>query len=165
MAHASDKPDPDTQDADPRKPFAAELWMVTRHYRWRIAASVALLLVAKVATVAVPLVLKRIIDAFSQPSLSGLSTQLALGLLVGYALLRFASTLFNEWRDLLFARVTLSTVSGFAQKTFAHLHALGPRFHARRQVGSLLPDIDRGTNGFAFLLGSGCSPSCRSACR
>jgi ATP-binding cassette subfamily B protein len=139
-------------DVGSRPPFAAELWAVTRHYRWRIAASVLLLLIAKFATVAVPLVLKRIIDAFSQASLP---TRLPLYLLAGYALLRFAATLFNEWRDLLFARVTLSTVSGFAQRTFAHLHALGPRFHAQRQVGSLLPDIDRGTNGIAFLLGVG----------
>jgi ATP-binding cassette subfamily B protein len=143
-----DEPDP----PGPRPPFAAELWAVTRHYRWRIAASVLLLIVAKIATVAVPLVLKRIIDAFSQ---SSLPAHLPIYLLAGYALLRFASTLFNEWRDLLFARVTLSTVSKYAQKTFAHLHALGPRFHARRQVGSLLPDIDRGTNGIAFLLGVG----------
>jgi ATP-binding cassette subfamily B protein len=139
-------------DVGSRPPFAAELWAVTRHYRWRIAASVLLLLVAKIATVAVPLLLKRIIDAFSQASLP---SRLPLYLLVGYALLRFAATLFNEWRDLLFARVTLSTVSSFAQRTFAHLHALGPRFHAQRQVGSLLPDIDRGTNGIAFLLGVG----------
>ncbi|MCS0587723.1 ABCB family ABC transporter ATP-binding protein/permease [Massilia norwichensis] len=148
IAGNPDEPDP----PGPRRPFAAELWAVTRHYRWRIAASVLLLIVAKIATVAVPLVLKRIIDAFSQPALPA---QLPIYLLAGYALLRFASTLFNEWRDLLFARVTLSTVSNFAQKTFAHLHALGPRFHARRQVGSLLPDIDRGTNGIAFLLGVG----------
>jgi ABC-type multidrug transport system fused ATPase/permease subunit len=148
IAGKEDEPDP----PGPQRPFAAELWALTRHYRWRIAASVLLLIVAKIATVAVPLVLKRIIDAFSQPSLPA---QLPLYLLAGYALLRFAATLFNEWRDLLFARVTLSTVSGFAQKTFAHLHALGPRFHARRQVGSLLPDIDRGTNGIAFLLGVG----------
>jgi ATP-binding cassette subfamily B protein len=147
-ADIADDPDP----AGPRRPFAAELWEVTQHYRGRIAVSVLLLIVAKIATVAVPLVLKRIIDAFSQPSLPA---RLPLYLLAGYALLRFAATLFNEWRDLLFARVTLSTVSNFAQKTFAHLHALGPRFHARRQVGSLLPDIDRGTNGIAFLLGVG----------
>jgi ATP-binding cassette subfamily B protein len=146
MADSAGTPD----DAGRRRPFAAELWGITRHYRWRIAASVLLLLIAKMATVAVPLLLKRIIDAFSQPSLP---SRLPLYLLVGYALLRFASTLFNEWRDLLFARVTLSTVSSFAQRTFAHLHALGPRFHAQRQVGSLLPDIDRGTNGIAFLLG------------
>jgi ATP-binding cassette subfamily B protein len=158
MAHQADTTDEagDPEPAGPKRPFAAELWDITRHYRWRILASVLLLIAAKIATVAVPLVLKRIIDAFSQPALSAqLSMRLAIGLLAGYALLRFTATLFNELRDLLFARVTLSTVSHFAQKTFAHLHALGPRFHARRQVGSLLPDIDRGTNGIAFLLGVG----------
>jgi ATP-binding cassette subfamily B protein len=132
--------------------FGLELWHVLADYRWRVIISVALLLVAKVATVAVPLVLKRIIDAFSQPHLP---SALPVYLLAGYALLRFSSTLFNELRDLLFARVTLRTVSAYAQKTFAHLHALGARFHARRQIGSLMPDIDRGTNGIAFLLGVG----------
>jgi ATP-binding cassette subfamily B protein len=143
--------DTENDNAPPRR-FSTELWGVMKQYRWRIAISVLLLLIAKVATVAVPLVLKRIIDAFSE---ARLPATLPLYLLVGYALLRFASTLFNEWRDLLFARVTLQTVSAYAQKTFAHLHALGPRFHARRQIGGLLPDIDRGTNGIAFLLGVG----------
>ncbi len=136
--------------------ISAELWQVLARYRWRIAAAVVLLLVAKLATVAVPLLLKRIIDAFPQGGLPArLPAQLPVHLLVGYALLRFSSTLFNEWRDLLFARVTLAAVSAYAQKTFAHLHALGPRFHARRKLGSLLPDIDRGTSGIAFLLGVG----------
>jgi ATP-binding cassette subfamily B protein len=144
----------DTAAADraARRRFTAELWGVMRVNRWRVAASIVLLLAAKVATVCVPLLLKRIIDAFSQATLP---THLPTYLLAGYALLRFASTLFNEWRDLLFARVTLSTVSAYAGRTFAHLHALGPRFHARRQVGSLLPDIDRGTSGIAYLLGVG----------
>ncbi|MBW8898647.1 MAG: ABC transporter ATP-binding protein/permease [Massilia sp.] len=135
-----------------RRRFTAELRGVMRANRWRVAVSIVLLLAAKVATVAVPLLLKRIIDVFSQASLPA---RLPAYLLVGYALLRFASTLFNEWRDMLFARVTLSTVSAYAGRTFAHLHALGPRFHARRQVGSLLPDIDRGTSGIAYLLGVG----------
>jgi ATP-binding cassette subfamily B protein len=121
-----------------RQRFIAELWQLLRRYRWRIAGSVVLLLVAKVATVAVPLLLKRIIDTFSHAPLPPhLTLGLPLYLLIGYALLRFSSTLFNEWRDLIFARVTLSTVKAYAEKTFAHLHALGPRFHAGRQVGSL----------------------------
>ena len=154
--------DPDPEQAEPeeaaslptgaRRRFTADLRDVMRKYRWRIGISIVLLLVAKIATVAVPLVLKRIIDAFS---LASLPARLPWYLLVGYAVLRFSSTLFNEWRDLLFARVTQSTVAGYARKTFAHLHALGPRFHARRQVGSLLPDIDRGTSGIAYLLGVG----------
>ena len=88
--------------------IGAELWQVLGRHRWRIVAAVVLLLVAKLATVAVPLLLKRIIDAFSQVNLPA---TLPLYLLVGYALLRFSSTLFNEWRDLLFVRVTLAAVS------------------------------------------------------
>ncbi|MET0857779.1 MAG: ABC transporter transmembrane domain-containing protein, partial [Telluria sp.] len=130
--------------------MTAELRHVLSLYPWRIAAAVGFLIFAKLATVAVPLVLKRIIDAFSQPSDLA---RLPLYLLAGYALLRFASTLFTELRDLLFARVTLHVVSAYAQKTFAHLLALDASFHARRQIGSLLPEIDRGTNGIAFLLG------------
>ena len=111
---------------------------------------------AELATVTVPPVLKRIIDAFPQGGLPAqLPAHLPIHLLAGYALLRFSSTLFNEWRDLLFARVTLAAVSAYAQKTFSHLHALGPRFHARRKLGSLLPNIDRGTSGISFLLGVG----------
>ncbi|MDB5747575.1 MAG: transporter ATP-binding protein/permease [Massilia sp.] len=132
--------------------ISTELWAVLARYRWRIAFAVALLLVAKLATVAVPLLLKRIIDAFPPDAMP---TRLPVYLLAGYAVLRFSSTLFNELRDLLFVRVTLAAVTAYARKTFAHLHALGPRFHARRKLGSLLPDIDRGTSGIAFLLGVG----------
>jgi ATP-binding cassette, subfamily B, bacterial len=144
--------EPIAGDQSTRRSLGTQLWGVMAEFRWRITISVVLLLIAKVATVAVPLLLKRIIDAFSLPTLPA---ALPVYLLAGYALLRFSSTLFNEWRDLLFARVTLRTVSAYAQKTFAHLHALGARFHARRQIGSLLPDIDRGTNGIAFLLSVG----------
>jgi ATP-binding cassette subfamily B protein len=129
-----------------------DLWQLLAQYRWRIAAALLCLMTAKVATVAVPLLLKRIIDAFSGP---GQLARLPLYLLAGYALLRFLSTLFNELRDLLFVRVTLRAVATYAEKTFAHLHALSPGFHARRQIGALLPEIDRGTSGIAFLLGVG----------
>jgi ATP-binding cassette subfamily B protein len=139
-----------TDEQPAQRRLSTELWNVMAQYRWRIATSVLLLVVSKVANVSVPLVLKRIIDAFSQTSLP---TRLPVYLLVAYAVLRFSSTLFNEWRDLLFARVTLQTVSAYAQKTFSHLHALGARFHAGRQLGTLLVDIDRGTAGIAFLLG------------
>ena len=132
--------------------ISTELWAVLGRYRWRIVLAVVLLLVAKLATVAVPLLLKRIIDAFAPDAMPA---RLPVYLLAGYAVLRFSSTLFNELRDLLFVRVTLTAVSAYAQKTFAHLHALGPRFHAQRKLGSLLPDIDRGTSGIAFLLGVG----------
>ena len=144
MSSATDDPAP--------IPIAADIWQLLRTSRWRIGAALVCLIIAKIGTVAVPLLLKRIIDAFAQPDELA---RLPVYLLAGYALLRFLSTLFNELRDLFFARVTLRTVSIYAQKVFAHLHALGAGFHARRQIGGLLPDIDRSTNGIAFLLGVG----------
>ena len=129
-----------------------DLWGLLYSYRWRIGAAVVFLILAKVATVTVPLILKRIIDDLSRP---GQLLELPIYLLVGYAVVRFSSTLFNELRDMLFSRVSQSTVAAYAHKTFVHLHSLGARFHSQRRTGGLLPDIDRGTAGIAFLLGAG----------
>jgi ATP-binding cassette subfamily B protein len=128
------------------------LWLLMVEYRWRIAAAMLVLVLAKGATVAVPLLLKRIVEVFSRPERQAV---LPVLLLAGYAVLRFASTLLNETRDMLFARVAQSTVALYAQKTFGHLHELGSHFHTRREIGGLLPDIDRGTSAIAFLLGVG----------
>ncbi len=128
------------------------MWQVVAAHRWRVLGAVVFLILAKVASVAVPLVLKRIIDALSRPEQVLL---LPVLLLAGYAALRFSSTLFNELRDLLFSRVTQRTVAAYAMKVFTHLHRLGSRFHAQHSIGGLLPDIDRGTAGIAFLLGVG----------
>jgi ATP-binding cassette subfamily B protein len=68
---------------------------------------------AKVAGVAVPLVLKAIVDRFSHPEMArvdgaadGPTAMLVIPvfLLLGYPLLRFSGTLFAELRDLVFAR-------------------------------------------------------------
>jgi ATP-binding cassette subfamily B protein len=141
------------EKADPQQQhILRDLWRVVSSYRWRILGAMSFLVLAKVASVAVPLVLKRIVDALSRPEQVA---ALPIFLLAGYAVLRFSSTLFNELRDLLFSRVTQRTVATYALGVFTHLHALGARFHARRRLGGLLPDIDRGTNGIAFLLGVG----------
>jgi len=143
---------PDNKPALSKASVMQDLLKVVAPYRWRIAAAVVLLVSAKISTVLVPLLLKRIIDALSQPQML---KALPIYLLAGYALLRFSSTLFNELRDLVFSRVTQRTVANYAQMTFEHLHLLGARFHAKRRMGGLLPDIDRGTAGIAFLLGVG----------
>ncbi len=140
-------------DADKmRTSLQREVWQLIVRFRVRIGLALLFLIAAKLANVSVPLALKNIVDALSRPEQL---TLLPVVLLSGYALLRFASTLFNEWRDLVFSRVTQVAVANFARRIFAHLHQLGPRFHARRRIGGLLPEIDRGTAGLAFLLGVG----------
>ena len=129
-----------------------DLWAVVSQFRWRIAVALVFLVLAKLAVVSVPLVLKRIVDELSRPEQV---LALPVILLAGYAVLRFCSTLFNELRDLAFSRVTQHTVATYALKVFSHLHELSARFHAQRRIGGLLPDIDRGTSGIAFLLSVG----------
>ncbi|WP_051243087.1 ATP-binding cassette domain-containing protein [Azohydromonas australica] len=131
-------------------------------HRNRTILALALLVAAKLAAVAVPLLLKAVIDRFSEPGTLTTSSRmgdtvlvLPVFLLLGYALLRFAGTLFTELRDLVFARVTLSTVTDFAERCFAHLLSLSPRFHVQRNTGALIRDVERGTAGVGFLLGSG----------
>ncbi len=140
------------------------LWQSIWRQRRRTAAALALLLLAKLATVMVPLSLKGIVDALGAGEVQSATAAvtdtrvvltLPVFLLLAYAVLRFAATLFTELRDVVFARVTLRTVSDFAQHVFVHLLRLSPRFHAQRSTGTLVRDVERGTAGIGFLLGAG----------
>ena len=158
---------PNTGRAMDRRLVFAGLWEAVWTYRARALISLILLIAAKVSAVYVPLLLKAIVDRFSHPqemtaqvgnaaAAGGLHTMLVLPvfLLLGYALLRFAGTLFNELRDVSFARVTQQTVISYAERTFAHLLSLSPRFHVQRNTGTLIRDVERGTSGIGFLLGT-----------
>ena len=155
--------------APDRKGVFAELWSAAWKYRRRTALALVLLVLAKAAGVSVPLLLKAVVDRFSRPESltesvpamaagdpsTSLAVVLPVFLLLAYALLRFAGTLFTELRDLVFAPVTRRTVIAFSQRTFSHLLALNPKFHTQRNTGSLIRDVERGTSGIGFLLGAG----------
>ncbi|MFC4278568.1 ATP-binding cassette domain-containing protein [Achromobacter aloeverae] len=133
-----------------RREILRLLWEALHRYHRRVGAALALLVVAKLLTVAVPWVLKRIVDHLSAPAVA----VLPVFLLLGYAVLRFSGGLVTELRDLVFARVALTTVAHFNARLAAHLHQLGARFHAGRQTGALARDVERGTVGLNFLLGT-----------
>lgn len=118
-------------------------------YRGRVVAALLCLVGAKLATVAVPLVFKEIIDGLA-PGQTLLVLPVALLLL--YGLLRFASSLFTELREILFARVTQQSIRRLALEVFRHLHALSLRFHLERQTGGISRDIERGTRSIGSLI-------------
>lgn len=120
-------------------------------FKGRVAAAIALLVAAKVANVGVPVMLKAVVDALTgsgQPVV----LVLPLGLVLGYGALRFASTLFGEIRDAVFAKVTQRAIRRVALRVFRHLHGLSLKFHLERQTGGVSRDIERGTRGISFLL-------------
>lgn len=111
--------------------------------------ALSLLVLAKLANVAVPLVLKEIVDALNQPQAM---LMIPVFLLISYGILRLCSTLFGELRDAVFAKVTQRAIRRIANKVFTHLHALSLRFHLERQTGGVSRDIERGTRGISFLM-------------
>jgi ABC-type transport system involved in Fe-S cluster assembly fused permease/ATPase subunit len=118
-------------------------------FKGRVTVVVILLVLAKLTSVAIPLVLKEIVDAMSQPKAV---LAVPVMLVLGYGLLRLFSTLFGEIRDAVFAKVTQRSIRRVAIKVFAHLHNLSLRFHLERQTGGVSRDIERGTRGISFLL-------------
>ena len=118
-------------------------------FKVRLVAVIVLLVLAKLTNVAVPLVLKAIVDAMGKPQAL---LVIPVFLVVGYGLLRLFSTLFGELRDALFAKVTQRAIRRVALQVFEHLHNLSLRFHLERQTGGVSRDIERGTRGISFLL-------------
>ena len=118
-------------------------------FKKRVLLALVLLVMAKLASVAVPLLLKEVVDALDQPQ-----DILVLPVLfvVGYGVLRLCSTLFGEIRDAIFAKVTQRAIRRVAIRVFGHLHALSLRFHLERQTGGVSRDIERGSRGISFLL-------------
>jgi len=118
-------------------------------YKARVLAALACLVLAKVANVGVPVLLKRIVDSLDAQTAP---LVVPLALLVAYGLLRLSTTLFTELREFLFAKVTQRATRKIALQVFRHLHALSLRFHLQRQTGGLTRDVERGQRGIGTLI-------------
>jgi ATP-binding cassette, subfamily B, heavy metal transporter len=152
--------------AEPRQPAAAGepgadwralatllpyLWA----YKWRVLLAMGCLIAAKTAMVGVPVLLKGIVDAFAATRAGqapGAVVAVPLALIAGYGLLRLATSVFTELREVFFARVTQATVRTLALKTFRHLHSLSLRFHLERRTGAVTREIDHGVRGMSSLI-------------
>ena len=117
----------------------------------RVIGAALCLILAKVATVYVPVVYSRAVDALAPKGPEGMLA-IPVSLIVGYGLLRVASSGFGELRDAVFAAVQQRTVRLVALQTFQHLHRLSMRFHLDRQTGGLSRAIERGTGGIESVL-------------
>ncbi len=118
-------------------------------YRGRVALALLCLVIAKLANVGVPLLLKQIVDTLDQ---SKAMLMVPVFLLIGYGVLRFSTTLFTELRDTVFAKVAQQAIRRVALEVFQHLHALSLRFHLERQTGGMTRDIERGSRGIETIL-------------
>src|ERR1700744_5864327 len=128
--------------------------------RMRVVWSVVLLLIAKVATLAVPFTFKWAIDALTgADSAPGQASNWKLWILpspflmtASYGGLRVLMAVLTQWRDGIFAKVAMHAVRKLAFLTFVHMHELSLRFHLERKTGGLTRVLERGRLGIEQIV-------------
>jgi ATP-binding cassette, subfamily B, heavy metal transporter len=126
----------------------------------RFVIAFAVLLIAKLVTVGVPVLYK---DATDRLTASGAhAVTLGQGLAIGIAMLIFAygtgrvlTMVLTQIRDVIFTEVSQNAVRELNNRTFAHLHRLSLRFHLERRTGGLSRVIERATRGVELIIRMG----------
>lgn len=143
-------------------PAAKSAWSIIRRfapYLWpknapdlklRIIIAAILMVLAKATVLVVPFFFKWATDALTEPG--GPAIALAVGLIGGYAGVRFAASVFQYSRDAVYVRVGQRAIRALALDVFRHLHALSLRFHLERRTGGLSKAIERGTKSIDEML-------------
>jgi len=119
-------------------------------YRGRVMIALLSLVFSKLAMVGVPFILKDIVDNLDVKSDAILILPLAL--LLAYGALRLVSSLFNELRDAVFARVRYHAMRSVSKRVLKHLHSLSLRYHLERKTGGVSRDLDRGAGSLSSIL-------------
>jgi len=125
------------------------LWPEVWRHRGRVGLALLLLVAAKLANVGVPLVMKDLIDSLN---LAPKPLLIPVVLLMVYGALRLSTSLFQELRQIVFARVLARTSRNITLRVFEHLHALSLRFHLDRRTGGVARDVERGMTATSDLL-------------
>src|SRR5216110_248559 len=128
--------------------------------KMRVVWSMVLLLLAKLATLAVPFTFKWAIDALTGANTAPVqSSNWQLWLIasplimtLSYGGLRVLMAVLTQWRDGIFARVAMHAVRKLAYLTFVHMHELSLRFHLERKTGGLTRVLERGRTGIETMV-------------
>ena len=136
------------------------LWPSDRFdLKLRVAASLALTVISKLVTIAVPFTFKWAADALAgaakgvsvSHTILGIAVAGPLALTILYGVVRIVMVVLTQAREGLFARVALHAVRRLAWRTFEHMHRLSLRFHLERKTGGLTRVLERGRNGIEEL--------------
>jgi ATP-binding cassette, subfamily B, heavy metal transporter len=136
------------------------LWPSDRFdLKLRVLASLALTVISKLVTIAVPFAFKWTTDALAGAAKGVSVSHTILGIVLGgplaltllYGFVRALMVVLTQMREGLFARVALHAVRRLARRTFEHMHRLSLRFHLERKTGGLTRVLERGRRGIEEL--------------
>ena len=135
-----------------------------RDLKARVVLAMGILVVAKLATVAVPFTFKWATDALAGQGVapaagatwrdSWLTWVLAAPVVMtlAYGGMRVLMAGLTQLRDGIFAKVAMHAVRRLAILTFDHMHRLSLRFHLERKTGGLTRVLERGRNGIEIIV-------------
>jgi ATP-binding cassette subfamily B protein len=131
-----------------------------RDLKLRVLGAMVLLLVAKLATIAVPFTFKWATDALvgtgSAPAAASewllWVVAAPIAMTIAYGGMRVLMAVLTQTRDGVFAKVSMHAVRRLAFRTFAHMHELSLRFHLERKTGGLTRVLERGRNAIETIV-------------
>jgi ATP-binding cassette, subfamily B, heavy metal transporter len=131
-----------------------------RDLQLRVAASMGLLLVAKLATIAVPFTFKWATDALTGEGSAPVAASdwlfwviaAPIAMTLAYGGMRILMAVLTQARDGIFAKVAMHAVRRLAYRTFEHMHQLSLRFHLERKTGGLTRVLERGRNAIETIV-------------
>jgi ATP-binding cassette subfamily B protein len=147
-------PHSDGKDFNNIKRLLPYIW----DFKGRVILALSCLILSKVAIVGMPLLLKEIVDALDSKQLLAVDSPekalltLPLLFLLAYGVLRLMASLFNELRDVIFARVRYHAMRSISKRVLNHLYSLSLSYHLDRKTGGITRDLERGTNSLSSIL-------------
>jgi ABC-type transport system involved in Fe-S cluster assembly fused permease/ATPase subunit len=137
--------------------------------RWRLTLALVLTFGSKITDVLAPLFLGVAVNhlagshavragrgaasaAFQSSALGPAVGWSFAGLAVGWAAMRFGSSIAPQVRDIVFGPVGQAAQRRAAAETFAHALSLSLDFHQTKRTGALARTVDRGARAVDFLL-------------
>jgi ATP-binding cassette subfamily B protein len=131
-----------------------------RDLKLRVLGAMVLLLAAKLATIAVPFTFKWATDALagggSAPAAASdwllWAIAAPVAMTIAYGGMRILMAALTQFRDGIFAKVSMHAVRRLAYRTFIHMHELSLRFHLERKTGGLTRVLERGRNAIETIV-------------
>jgi len=131
-----------------------------RDLQVRVMLAMVLLLLAKLATIAVPFTFKWATDALAGQGSAPFAASswlvwvfaAPIVMTIAYGGMRVLMALLTQVRDGIFAKVAMNAVRRLAYLTFEHMHQLSLRFHLERKTGGLTRVLERGRNAIETIV-------------
>ena len=116
--------------------------------RVRVIIALFFLILAKVAVLATPFLYRSAVDGLAPGDVSLIAVPVML--VIAYGMARLMGAVFQQFRDLAFAKVGQHALRQLGLRVFRHVHALSLGYHISRKTGALSRVIDRGIKAIDF---------------